>query len=177
MIGISTLTWVPGARTCRDMSVSTWCQLSLCEVISGAENCTGNLAGDCGDFRATLVANGILTPLARLAMAPVAPGAALTGTDLAAAATGAWALSNVVKGAGPEVCAMKPFDLSSAPTTCVPSARQLEGNKLILAAAAHAKASSRAGSLQCGACCPRDEPSYVLLTMLLNGLKTADFAT
>ncbi len=63
----------------------------------------GNLAGDCAEFRSTLVANGVLAPLARLACQPVAPGAMPSGTDVAAAATGAWALSNVVKGAGSEV--------------------------------------------------------------------------
>lgn len=78
---------------------------------SNFAHCAGNLAGDCTEFRGLLVANGVLAPLAGLATAPTVRGAMPTGTDLAAAATGAWALSNVVKGAGPEV----PCTMSAVP--------------------------------------------------------------
>lgn len=60
------------------------------------------------------MSNGVLVPLAGLATAPTVRGAVPTGTDLAAAATGAWALSNVVKGAGPEVPCTKCEWLSNA---------------------------------------------------------------
>jgi hypothetical protein len=82
---------------------------------SNCAYCAGNLAGDCPEFRGLLVANGVLAPLAGLATAPTARGAMPTGTDLAAAATGAWALSNVVKGAGPEV----PCTMSELPVECL----------------------------------------------------------
>lgn len=82
----------------------------------------GNLAGDCQEFRDTLVANGALQPLARLVISATASPAA-TGPHVTndqeptiadfdrssdrpssdVAATGAWALSNLVRGVGPEV--------------------------------------------------------------------------
>lgn len=66
----------------------------------------GNLAGDCQEFRDTLVANGALQPLARLTIAPVVSSSGSTGGSTKAsdvAATGAWALSNLIRGVGVEV--------------------------------------------------------------------------
>ena len=109
--------WALGEVTsCMGQHASTWlhfeylrvrvdCGARFLQWRKDIDMCTspGNLAGDSADFRARLVANGVLAPLAKLATAPVAPGAVPGGPDLAAAGTAAWALSNVVKGAGAEV--------------------------------------------------------------------------
>lgn len=82
--------------------------MSFCKQCCAA---AGNLAGDCQEFRDTLVAMGALQPLARLAASPMAPGADASDAACRAAATGAWALSNVLRGAGREVgvcCAALP---------------------------------------------------------------------
>ena len=69
----------------------------------------GNIAGEDLAFRETLIANGAVRPLTQLvARAAKALSDTSRAVDddaplLAAATTAAWALSNTLKGAGPEV--------------------------------------------------------------------------
>lgn len=68
----------------------------------------GNIAGEDVDFRRTLVANGAVRPLAVLVVGAARALHAEVAVDdgdpaLAAGATAAWALSNLLRGAGPEV--------------------------------------------------------------------------
>ncbi|KAI7843347.1 hypothetical protein COHA_003044 [Chlorella ohadii] len=74
-----------------------------------AEQCAwalGNIAAEDFEFRQTLIANGVIRPLAQLvvgARKALEAGADNDDPALAAGTTGAWALSNVLKGAGREV--------------------------------------------------------------------------
>ncbi|KAL4440465.1 hypothetical protein ABPG75_003466 [Micractinium tetrahymenae] len=74
-----------------------------------AEQCAwalGNIAAEDFDFRQTLVANGVVRPLAQLvvgARQALDKGADDGDPALSAGTTAAWALSNVLKGAGREV--------------------------------------------------------------------------
>jgi hypothetical protein len=79
-----------------------------------AEQCAwalGNVAGEDAEHRSVLIANGAVRPLAQLvvraaAAAAAAPGAAAEASPAAAEAAGAtaaWALANLLRGAGPEV--------------------------------------------------------------------------
>ncbi|KAL4419366.1 hypothetical protein ABPG77_001593, partial [Micractinium sp. CCAP 211/92] len=74
-----------------------------------AEQCAwalGNIAAEDFEFRQTLVANGVVRPLARLlvgARQALDKGADDGDPALSAGTTAAWALSNVLKGAGREV--------------------------------------------------------------------------
>lgn len=72
------------------------------QAITEVSLSSGNLAGDCEEFRGRLFANGALLPLARLSLKGRvhSEGAA----TVAAAQTATWALCNLVKDVGPEVC-------------------------------------------------------------------------
>jgi hypothetical protein len=61
----------------------------------------GNLAGDSSEFCAVLAANGAVEPLAQVLLRALPAGAGAARD--AAAATAAWALSNILWGAPNEV--------------------------------------------------------------------------
>jgi hypothetical protein len=68
------------------------------------DSVAGNIAGDGPVTRQTLTANGAIRPLAAMVMAAQrSRGRTDDGGSLQAGQIAAWALSNVIKGAGREV--------------------------------------------------------------------------